>query len=515
MAELVATVSDTARTAAFIGDDELAREVSSGLAANKIVSCSEFSTPTLLIQEGTCYLADDISVAESAAAQRNTTQKPNHPAVGERYSQALVSPFSNEKIGSLAVFINKPEVRASALESLRTIIIAMLAITLLVSLAVAIAAYILLSRPLAVLKSHVDSISFSESDQIDTSGKRALSNFAKRPDEIGSIAETVESLLSDADQRIAKEIQLTTKTMQLSRYLRSLFDLSKHAICVCDEELNLLSANFEFRMQFEISEDDTSSHWISRFFKEEDEALELIKESTQLNVPSSFEVEVRSPNDIIVSANWYELTYVKTQGGLDQHEFTDRTQILFYIEDITERKLRHAITEFEASHDLLTGLLNRRAACDRLTHMLHSRLPYESAILLIDLDNFKPVNDEHGHEAGDYVLKVIGERLQEATRNSDVLARWGGDEFVVGFFNIRADEVLKAARKLLAELTLPFNWQPEDTQPPVTITIGACIGIAIPQNETDDLETLVDRADQAMYRIKQTNKNGVAIFGMD
>ena len=514
MAELVATVSETAQTASFIGDGELAREVSLILAANRVISCTEISTPTVFVQEGLCYQSDGV-VDNDELAVGASGQVPNHPAVGEKYTRSLISPFSNEKTGELTVFSNKEEIQRSVTESVVTIVLALLATIFLVSIAVAVAAYILLSRPLRLLKKKVARIDFSDHGGANKRSKQALAEFAKRRDEIGTIAGALEVLLNAADDRIAKETQLTTKTMQLSRYLRSLFDLSKHAICVCDEELALLSANFEFRMQFEIGEDDTTNSWTNRFFPEDKTQLQTIKESTQLNVPQSFEVEVRSPNDIIVSANWYEITYVKTQGGLDQHEFTDRTQILFYIEDITERKLRHAITEFEASHDSLTGLLNRRAACDRLAHMLKAGTPYESAILLIDLDDFKPVNDELGHEAGDFVLKNIGERLRLATRNADTLARWGGDEFVVGLFNIKADEVLKAAKKLRDNLTQPFHWHDSQQDKLIEIKIGACIGIAIPQQAEDTLTDLIDRADRAMYKIKQSGKDGVAMYGMD
>ena len=518
--ELASTVSETARTAAFVTDKQLASEVAEGLAGNSLVSCAELTASTMLIQAGKCYQA--ASAAKEFAGINNhsqrslSSQRPNHSDLGPSYANELISPFSDEKIGDLTLFADSATIGRSIRETFTTIVLALLATIIAVAIAVGVAAHRLVTRPLEAFAESVQGINFSNESTARADRQKQIKAYTERKDEIGAIASALSEIIDEADGRITKETQLTTKTLQLSRYLKSLFDLSRHAICVCDEEFRLLSANFEFQMQFEIDEEDSSNRWVHRFFDDQQhEQLQEIRDAKQLNVPQSFEVEVQSPDDIIVSATWYEITYVKTQGGLEQHEFTNRTQIIFYIEDITERKLRHAITEFEASHDSLTGLLNRRAACDRITHMLNQGAPYESALLVIDLDDFKPVNDKHGHDAGDFVLKNIGERLRNITRNADVVARWGGDEFVIGLFNIRADEVLKTARKILEDMTKPFHYHDERLDHKVVLKIGACIGIAMPQNEEDSLEVLVDRADQAMYKIKQSGKNGVAIFGMD
>lgn len=167
-------------------------------------------------------------------------------------------------------------------------------------------------------------------------------------------------------------------------------------------------------------------------------------------------------------------------------------------------QLRH-----QALNDDLTGLPNRRLLADRLSHALNvaRRLGHEVALLYIDLDGFKLVNDSLGHSIGDLLLLQVGERLRMRVRSSDTLARLGGDEFavVVSGQAVR-DQAGAAAKALLEALTPPFTVGEHD------ITIGASIGMSVfPANGATPVE-LLQQADSAMYAAKRTGRNRMMAF---
>ena len=157
-----------------------------------------------------------------------------------------------------------------------------------------------------------------------------------------------------------------------------------------------------------------------------------------------------------------------------------------------------------ASHDPLTGLPALQLATDRLQMALNSaaRSGSKVALLFIDLDGFKAVNDAHGHEAGDQVLKQVARRLQGAVRADDTVARVGGDEFIVVLGGLLdADAVRPAASKLIAEVSRPFEVAG------ATVTVGASIGIAMYPDHAGGIAGLKRLADAAMYQAKRSGKN--------
>lgn len=160
-----------------------------------------------------------------------------------------------------------------------------------------------------------------------------------------------------------------------------------------------------------------------------------------------------------------------------------------------------------ASHDPLTGLLNARtyyATCDQMIHLAsRNHTPY--AVLFIDLDHFKHINDTHGHEAGDIVLKNVAEKLQHTVRQSDVVGRVGGEEFSVFLPNTDRQGALQLAetiRSTIEKLPPRIN----DQQLPVT----ASIGVACNRHNGQLMAEIQNLADQAMYHAKQQGRNRVS-----
>jgi diguanylate cyclase (GGDEF)-like protein len=185
--------------------------------------------------------------------------------------------------------------------------------------------------------------------------------------------------------------------------------------------------------------------------------------------------------------------------------------VIVMVEDITVRKVQEQALEHRALHDALTDLPNRTLLNDRLHQaILAGRRDEESvALLVMDLDRFKEVNDAFGHHSGDVLLQQVALRLREQLRGSDTVARLGGDEFAVVLPNIGGlPGAARAARKILRSLEPPFSVERE------TVDIGASVGIALYPDHGHDAETLLRRADVAMYAAKRSG-TGFAFYAVE
>ncbi len=162
-----------------------------------------------------------------------------------------------------------------------------------------------------------------------------------------------------------------------------------------------------------------------------------------------------------------------------------------------------------AYHDNLTGLPNRGLLMDRIKVACASALRNKKivAVLFIDLDGFKAINDTLGHEAGDDLLTWVGVVLQQCVRGNDTVARIGGDEFSAVITDIDCiDHVHSIAQKIVQRLSEQVNIKG------APVTIGASVGVSFYPDDADDAEALIREADQAMYEVKAHGKNGYRFF---
>lgn len=216
------------------------------------------------------------------------------------------------------------------------------------------------------------------------------------------------------------------------------------------------------------------------------------------------------------SAQWNEEKFMRLDGAVIDVEvaavmfsYQGQPAVQTIFRDITQRKLVEQQLKQMALYDALTGLPNRTLFFDRMKQLLElaRRNQYVLALLYLDLDRFKTVNDTLGHEAGDLVLNATGQRIRSCTRSSDTVARMGGDEFIGVCGRISAPrDAAFVAEKILEALSAPVDIGGNE------YAIGASIGISIYPLDGDDVETLLNKADAAMYRVKETGKGGYAFF---
>lgn len=167
-------------------------------------------------------------------------------------------------------------------------------------------------------------------------------------------------------------------------------------------------------------------------------------------------------------------------------------------------KVAETMSRYQAMHDSLTGLPNRVLFRDRLEAAIISarRNNQKLAVMFMDLDGFKAVNDNFGHAVGDLLLKEVVERLKHNIRESDTLARLGGDEFMLILFQIAGQEdAANVARKLLESFNQVFRLNEHN------VSVTASVGISIYPNNSENTDTLTKQADSAMYKAKAAGKN--------
>jgi diguanylate cyclase (GGDEF)-like protein/PAS domain S-box-containing protein len=199
---------------------------------------------------------------------------------------------------------------------------------------------------------------------------------------------------------------------------------------------------------------------------------------------------------------WVSISAVKNPEDKVTHYFS-------IFSDITERKRAEERIHYLAYYDALTDLPNRALFYKLVDQALVEarRNRQHGALLFIDLNRFKPINDSLGHGIGDRLLQQIGCRLRETLRNEDVVARLGGDEFVVGLFDVAQREHAGiVAQKLLSSFDAPFVIDKHE------LKVGAAIGISVYPQDGFDTETLLRLADIAMYRAKETGEDGYAFY---
>jgi len=304
---------------------------------------------------------------------------------------------------------------------------------------------------------------------------------------------TVDKVIKDA----------LSRSHQAAAEYRALFDLTNDGVVIIGLDWKILSANTTALQMFGYVEGEFVGMEVNRWEDFEDPDL-MEKRRTQIlageNPPMFEEVLIKKGGtriDVEMS-----LTLVNDTGGDPHH-------VQCVIRDVTARKEYEQQLKHQALHDPLTKLPNRILFENRYkqAHSHDDKDQSLIAVLFVDLDNFKLVNDEFGHAVGDQVLMKLGDRMQASLRESDTVARLGGDEFVIILEDIHEkDDVRKIARKIQQNISQPMLF--EGSQINITASIGINVSEKSKLAETD----LVKTSDSAMYKVKEDGKNDFRFY---
>ena len=256
----------------------------------------------------------------------------------------------------------------------------------------------------------------------------------------------------------------------------------------------------------------TRDEAIGRMFPE---VLHTIDAGTRERTPSRMEWAVRQNGSVGLRAN----SVLVRRDGLES-AIEDSTAPIYdqggqivggvvVFRDVGKARVQELKLSHLSQHDFLTGLPNRMLLNDRLNNAmaLARRHRNKVAVLFVDVDRFKLINDSLGHTIGDKVLQAVGRRLEEAVRGSDTVSRQGGDEFVIVLSEVEhAQNAARHAEKIHAVLSRPHTIAQHD------LRVNVSIGISVFPDDGQDAETLIECADTAMYHAKESGRNNHRVF---
>jgi diguanylate cyclase (GGDEF)-like protein/PAS domain S-box-containing protein len=283
---------------------------------------------------------------------------------------------------------------------------------------------------------------------------------------------------------------------------RLLFELNAAGVCVTALDGTISDCNLSFAALLGCPRNELTGRNLGDFYQhriERDEMAAMLRDTHHMK---GVEIELRRKDG---SRVWvlHNLALIGQGEGAMIHAT---------VVDISDRKRNEEQIEYHAYHDVLTQLPNRRLFRDRLELTLSraKRAGRPLAVMFIDLDHFKTINDTLGHNAGDELLLEMAARLKACVREEDTVARIGGDEFTIVVSDLRQPEdAIQVAQKILEAVALPLNLGG------TPIEISASIGIALFPADGHEVETLLRNADSAMYRAKESGRNNYQLCTED
>ncbi len=477
--QLLETVQITASIAAYVGNAELARQVVDGLVINDIVVASRLSGEgRVLSQEGAIDTADESSLM----------------------LLALTAPFDEQElVGELVVLPNRSLIVERARSSAVATTIGLAAQAAVIALLVLFLVYWLMTQPLSRLSGGLHRITPGDGNRVDVAD-------LNRRDEIGTLADDINALLGAVEEMLEEERALRRRVEILEHRFRGIFEDSSAGIFLISDSSTLITANPAFFQVAELSDHilDAANgiNIVEEIFADSTKVQSLINEALSSGQPCASDLRVLCANEN--TEKWVHCIF--SPAGSEQNS----AAIEGVMYDITQRKIDEAHTRELAETDSLTGLANRQvldSALDRLVRQ-HGGSGDGFIVMMIDLDGFKLVNDTHGHNAGDEILKAVACRLRSLVRDSDLVARPGGDEFVIVLRNTRSiDTASYIAQRIVETQQVPI-----EIESGVNELVGISIGIAIYPEHGDNVDSLRKHADQAMYSVKRQGKNNYAVY---
>ena len=321
-------------------------------------------------------------------------------------------------------------------------------------------------------------------------------------DEIGRMASAFNALAGSL-QKSVSEVKESQEQLKLSAQV---FVNSMEAIVITDAENNIIQVNKAFTEITGYSREESLGR-NPRILKSGQHDWEFYRVMWEILLSTGNwqgELMDRRKNGEVYP-KWLSITVVRDEKG-------DITNFIALFSDITERKASYERIQHLAQFDALTNLPNRTLLNEYLDMSIGvaKRSKAQLAILFLDLDRFKIVNDSLGHHAGDLLLKIVSDRLTNCIRETDTVARLGGDEFVILLPSIKEPgDAVSVAQKVVDAIAVPFLLEGNE------VNIGTSIGIGIYPDNGLDRSTLIKNADAAMYHAKENGRNNFQFFSSE
>ncbi len=481
--QLLDTVERTVSIACFLSDKQLADEVARGLIGNRTVR-------QVIVSVGSERLADR---SRADAPGMKAGALPPGTLV-----RKVVSPFNPDDIvGEIVLVPDEAEIRSTVRQAswfIALLIVVQVAFTGMGVVAVVIR---LIARPIARISARLHELRAEAGQKLDIPR-------GNETDEIGQLVRDVNAMADYLVTILNEERSLHLQREVEERKFRAIFEHADTGIFLLDESGLVISRNQAFGRVFGIPETappGTPSPVFAELLGEHGgQARDLIAEAALQN--RSVSRDIRLAGKAGAPARWVNLVLSPAE---------DR-RLQGVANDITERKRVEEAAQALATTDRLTGLGNRLGFERRLEQMIDEcyRDPGRRfAMLMIDLDWFKQVNDTYGHGAGDLVLAQVARTLEKRVRKSDFVGRLGGDEFIVLLDSTVQREIIE---RIVADIIGGIG-EPVPVGAGVSARVGASVGIALFEGATMPKEELIKQADAAMYEAKQGGRNTYRFYG--
>lgn len=470
--ELLKTVENTASIACFLRDQKLAVEVSRGLMKNKVVeSVTIIEEGRVLAQEGAPQSVNDSTSQPDAARTSALTRN-------------IAAPFdASQTICTIRLQPNGLVIDEQVSNNSRLIfgLLAMQAVAVAMTLVFVIWKWI--TQPIKTISDQLHQLPVEDGAQLPVPHRGAK-------DEIGRMVSDVNDLIARLLTTLSEERRLRKWREREEKRFRTIFEKAETGIFVTDSRGQIASFNPAFARIVghagkAMSELDSLPAILDMPI---DRFAHLVALATNENRVVTEDVSVAGT--AALSEKWFHLVLNPLDDGVLQG----------LINDITDQKHAHDSAHRLALTDALTGIANRLGFEQHFSRLADGDRPY--VLMLIDLDGFKQVNDTHGHDVGDLVLKKMARRFESTIRKGDFVGRLGGDEFVI----LLDSDIGRDGAERIAQQIIGCSSTPVSTGDGTEVGIGASVGIGTSSAGSAKERTFKD-ADLALYSAKRAGKN--------